>query len=170
MFWNVLNSLKSMEFERLNWLSFYFNIPANTNGAKTVDVSSDGSFKAWYLGGQYTTLTAEDTDSGACDVSIKLTDNGRRWEIFDNLIPMSLFCNPGRQRASGVAGDPSNPLYEPIFFPHHFLPNSKIKVEYANDSAYANKVWLIWYGMRIFEEEGFNAQEPYRSPADMPQS
>lgn len=159
----VPESLEDMSFERLQWISYSKTIPANTNGSDPVLISKDGHFKSFYLGGQYTTLTAEDADGGACQVSVKIIDNGRRWAILDNLTPMSLFCSPGRQRSSGVAGDPSNPLYYPIEFPYYFLAGTNFTVEYSNASAYANTIWLIFYGNKEFVN--FSAQTPRDQPA-----
>ena len=150
----VPKNLEEMDWRRLQWLSFSVSIAANSSGTQTVLISDDGHFRSFYLGGQFTTLTAEDTDGGACLVSVQLHDNGRNWDLFDNLIPMSLFCTPGRQRASGVAGDPSNPLFEPIEFPHTFLAGTSIRVDYTNAAAYANTIWLVWYGLREFKAAG----------------
>lgn len=154
----VPESLDKMSWERLQYLSFSRSIDANSSGVRTVQVSDDGDFQSYYLGGQYTTLTAEDTDGGACLLSVKIHDNGRHWDIFDNLIPMSLFCTPGRQRASGVAGDPSNPLFEPIEFPYRFMAGTSIRVEYSSSAGYANTIWLVWYGLRILKK--FSAPTP----------
>ena len=150
----VPQSLEEMNWRRLQWLSFSFAIPANSNGTDTVLISDDGNFQSYYLGGQFTSLTAADTDGGACLITVQLHDNGRNYDIFDNLLPMSLFCSPGRQRASGVAGDPSNPLFEPVEFPYKFLAGTSIRVDFANAAAYANTFWLVWYGMREFKPVG----------------
>lgn len=160
---NIPKTIEEMDWQRLQWLSFSQTVAANTSGSQNLKVSDAGHFKSYYLGGQYTTLTAETTDGGACLMSVKITDNGRRWEIFDNLIPMSLFCSPGRQRSSGVAGDPSNPLFYPIEFPYIFLAGTSIKIEWTNAAAYANTFWLIWYGDIIFKD--FEAQRPRNQAA-----
>jgi len=154
----VPESIDEMSFERMQWVTFHKLIPAGANNSDVVQISDDGHFKSFYMGGQYTTRTGESTDGGACQVSVKIVDNGRRWDIIDNLAPMSLFTSPGRQRVSGVAGDPSNPLFVPIEFPYIFLAGTTIKIEYANASAYANDLWLIWYGNKVFKD--FSAPVP----------
>lgn len=158
---NITEKIQRMNYERLQWISFSKLVPANSNGSDVVQISDDGAFESLFLGGQYTTLTGEETDGGACTVSVKIHDNGRRWDIIDNLVPMSLFCSPGRQRSSGVAGDPSNPLFYPIEFPYMFLAGTSIRVEYSNSSDFANQIWLIWYGDKKFKD--FNAQNPPNS-------
>jgi len=155
---NIPESIDSMQWQRMQWITFSKVIPANSNGSDVVQVSDDGHFKSYYMGGQYTTLTAADTDGGAATTLIKIVDNGRRWDIIDNLAPMSLYCSPGRQRSSGIAGDPSNPLFEPIEFPYIFLAGTTIRIEYSNTAAYANTIWLIWYGDKIFKN--FAAPNP----------
>lgn len=148
----IPETIEDMSWRRLNWLSFHRVIPAGGNGTGTVSIGDDGNFQSYYLGGQFTTLTAEDTDGGACQISVKIFDNGLKWEIFDNLMPLSLYCSPGRQRASGVAGDPSNPLFEPVEFPYKFIAGSTIRVDFANAAQYANEFWLIWYGNKEFKD------------------
>lgn len=154
----IPETLEDMNFQRMQWVTFSKAIAANTSGSDAVKVSDDGHFKSYYLGGQYTTLTAESTDGGACTTSIRIVDNGRRWNIMDNLTPMSLFCSPGRQRSSGIAGDPSNPLFYPVEFPYFFMAGTSFQVEYTNTAAYANTIWIILYGDKVFKE--FSAQTP----------
>lgn len=155
---NIPETIDSMSWQRMQWLTFSKTIPANSQTSDVLQISSDGHFKSYYLGGQFETRTAVATDGGACQISIKIVDNGRRWDILDNLTPMSLFCSPGRQRVSGVAGDPNNPLFYPVEFPYIFLAGTTIRVEYANAAAYANTFWLIWYGDKVFKD--FSAPTP----------
>lgn len=154
----IPETLEDMSWQRMQWITFSQAIEANTSGSRTIAISDDGHFKSYYLGGQYTTLTAQSTDGGACNLSVRIVDNGRRWHIIDNLCPMSLFCSPGRQRSSGVAGDPSNPLFYPVEFPYFFLAGTSMSIEYTNAAAYANTIWLIFYGDKVFKE--FTAQTP----------
>lgn len=154
----IPESIDEMSYQRMQWITFSKTIAANTNGSDTVSISDDGHFKSYYLGGQYTSQVAGPADGGACLVSIKIVDNGRRWDVLDNLTPMSLFCSPGRQRASGIAGDPSNPLFVPVEFPYIFLAGTTIRIEYANAADYANTLWLVWYGDKLFKD--FSAPQP----------
>lgn len=152
---NIPESIDAMSWQRMQWITFSKVVPANSQNSDVVQISDDGHFKSAYMGGQFTALTAQDADGGDCPISVKIVDNGRRWEIIDNLTPMSLFCTPGRQRVSGVAGDPSNPLFVPVEFPYIFLAGTTIRVEYANNAAYANTFWLIWYGDKQFKSSKF---------------
>jgi len=154
----VPESIDEMSWQRMQWVTFSKTVAAGANNSDVIQISDDGHFKSYYLGGQYTSLSAEDTDSGQCPISIKISDNGRRWDIMDNLAPMSLFCSPGRQRSSGVAGDPSNPLFVPVEFPYIFLAGTTIRIEYANNAQYANTFWLIFYGDKVFKD--FSAPSP----------
>jgi hypothetical protein len=151
--YSVPKNIDDMSWIRMEWLSFSRDIAANTTGNGPVGISDNGDFHCKYLGGQYTTQVAGPADGGACLVSIQITDNGKRWQIFDNLVPMSLFANPGRQRVSGVAGDPSNPLFYPIEFPYIFTSGTSIRIDFANASAFANNFWLVFYGERHFHSK-----------------
>jgi hypothetical protein len=154
MILDVNQLLDQMSWQRLQILTFSQVIPANTQNSQVVQISDDGHFHCKYLGGQFTTLTGAAADGGACTTSIKISDNGRRWDIMDNLIPMSLFCNPGRQRVSGVAGDPSNPMFYPVDFDYTFLAGTTIRIEFANSAAFANTIWLAFYGEKLFKGSG----------------
>jgi hypothetical protein len=152
---NVPQLIDEQSRQRLQWISFSKEVPANTTGSDTISISDDGHFLAHYIGGQYTSkylVEEEATDSGACALSVKLHDNGRRWDIIDNPVPLSLFLTPGRQRTSGLTGDPDNPLFSPLEFEYLFLSGTTIRVEYANSSDYANLFWLIFYGEKLFKE------------------
>lgn len=149
---DVNQEINDTAWQRLQWVSFSKVVAAGENNAKPVEISDDGHFFCKYLGGMYTTLTAADTDGGACGTSVKISDNGRKWDIMDNLTPMSIFTTPGRQRSSGVAGDPGNPLFSPIEFDYKFQAGTSIRVEYANNLAFANTIWLVFYGMKMFKE------------------
>lgn len=149
--YSVPQNIDQMSWRRMQWISFSRNIAANTTGNGTLGISDDGDFYCSFIGGQYTTQIAGPADGGACLVSVQITDNGKRWQIIDNLIPMSIFCNPGRQRVSGVAGDPSNPLFYPIEFPYIFGSGTSIRIDFANASAQANDFWLVFYGEKVFK-------------------
>ena len=154
-YFNILDPNKMMEradYRKLKWITFSESLTASSNGSQQISISDDAHFLCHYLGGEFTTLTAEDTDGNANGISIKITDNGKSYPIFDNLIPCSIFLSPGRQRSSGIAGDSSNPLFTPIEFEHPFAAGTSIQIEWANNLAYANTLTLVFYGEWVAKE------------------
>lgn len=124
------------------------SIAANSSDKVTIHITSDSGFECESVTGFYTTLTAEDTDGGACQLSAQLFDDGRDLQMTNTHIPLSIFLSPGRQRSSGVAGDASNQLFFPIPFPYMFKPNSDIRIEIDNEAAYANYVYFLFHGIK----------------------
>ena len=151
--YNPVKMIDRAVYRKLKWLSWSKAIAANSNGSQALTLSDDAHFLCRYLGGEFTSLTAESTDGGANGISIKLTDNGKSYPMFDNLIPVSIFLTPGRARSSGIAGDPSNPLFSPIEFYHPFSAGTSIQIEYANALAYENTLTLVFYGEYVAKEE-----------------
>lgn len=150
--WDPALMIERADYRKLKWVSFSEELAATANGTNQISISDDAHFLCRYLGGEFTTLTAIGTDGGANGISIKITDNGKSYPMFDNLIPISLFCSPGRQRQSGVAGDPSNPLFVPIEFYHPFNAGTSIQIEWANNLAYKNVLTLVFYGEWVARE------------------
>lgn len=120
---------------------FYYSsgiIPANDQQTFNVAISADAHFLNTFFTGDVTTLDAGGADGGQVQCSCQLFDNGRNLNLFDNPIPLSLFLSPGRTRASGIAGDPSNSLFFPIEFNYVFLASSTIRLVMTNAAATDN--------------------------------
>ena len=92
------------------------SIAASGTGVVNISVSSDAHFRCEYITASFTTLTGAAADGGANGISMRMIDQGRSLTLFDDFISAELFSSPGRQRVSGVAGDPSNQLFYPIDF------------------------------------------------------
>lgn len=100
-------------------------------GQIQIGVPSSYYFHCHYLSGSYTSINGG-VDVGVNGLSMRLEDQGKHLVIFDAFIPCSLFLSPGRQRTSGVAGDPSHPFFMPVELDHLFRPISTINVQVAN--------------------------------------
>ncbi len=147
----VNDLMSSMDWERYQLLTFHKTIPALGNGMESKKISTDGHFECLYLGGTYTSLDAGPIDTGTCPVSVMLEDAGRHWKSFEGLIPMNLWASPGRVRSSGIAGDPSHPLFKHSIFEYTFNAGTEIEISYANSANYANEFWLLFIGERLFK-------------------
>ena len=127
-------------------------VEANGSAIVLGQVTADAAFMCEEITGYYTTLTAEDTDGGACLLSALITDTGRSIQLFSDFIPLNVFLSPGRQRSSGIAGDPSHALFFPISFEHTFRPNSEIRIEVRSTAAYKNDFYFLFHGRKLRKE------------------
>lgn len=123
-------------------------VPGNGSATIPVAISSDAHFQCLSFTGSFTTLGNGGADDGVSHISCKMTDTGRSLELFNDFIPLSLFLSPGRQRATGVAGDPSNQLFFPIEFNYVFLANSTIELNLQNNSDTANTFNWCFHGVK----------------------
>lgn len=114
----------------------------------SISVSSDAHFRCRYITASYTTLDVGGADGGANGITMQLVDQGRSLTLFDDQISAELFSSPGRQRSSGVAGDPSNQLFYPIDFDYMFLANSTIFCDLRNTLATANTFNICFHGSK----------------------
>jgi hypothetical protein len=124
------------------------SVPANSSAVFSIAVGADGHFEAQEMTAQFTTLTGAAADGGANGLSLMIWDDGRDLRLFNDFIPLSLLASPGRQRASGVAGDPSNQLFFPLPFNYLFLAQSTIRLELRSVLAYANDFALCFHGLK----------------------
>lgn len=133
------------------WYPIGITMPASSRNQTSLNISSDADFWCQYIVGQYTTKIDDEgpVDGGANGISIKLIDKGWNVTLFDDLIPVSMFLSPGRQRVSGVAGDPSHQLFFPIEFDHTFLSQSSIEISWANNLNYENRLDLVFMGRKL---------------------
>lgn len=160
---NIVNIPELMERAKTDipfWYPFGIDIPAGASNQKSLQISSDADFWCQYICCQYTTLTGAAADGGANGISIQIIDKGWNVTLFDSLIPVSMFASPGRQRSSGVAGDPSHQLFFPIELDHVFLNKSNIEIRYANSLAFVNRLDLLFMGRKFrrqFDQESVNA-------------
>lgn len=128
------------------WLFGSAVLPASGPGQIQLSVPVGFYFQSQYLAGSYTTINGG-VDVGVCGVSLQIEDKGKHLRLTDALIPLSLFCSPGRQRTSGVAGDPSHQLFMPIEFNHLFRPVSTIQIDLQNAFTSPNTVNIVIMGI-----------------------
>ena len=119
-----------------------------------VDISADSAFHCQSITGQFTTLTGAAADGGANGLTMQWFDDGRDLRLFNDFIPCSLVFSPGRQRSSGVAGDPSNQLFFPIEFDYLFKPTSAFRIEVRSTLAFANDFQICLHGTKYLANPG----------------
>ena len=132
-------------------------IPALAAGGTSpeVPVGISGSYWFWCesLTISYTTKVAGPADDGAPQSSLKISDEGRDIGLFggsnNGFIPVELLASPGRQRVTGLAGDPSNNLFYPQPFEHLFKAVSNIRVTGKTTADFENIIKVCFNGVKF---------------------
>lgn len=130
------------------------NVPANSSAIFEIAISADAAFHAQSVTGEFTTLNAGGADGGANGLTMQWFDDGRDLRLFNDFIPCSLVFSPGRQRSSGIAGDPSQQLFFPIEFDYLFKPTSTFRCEVRNSLATDNNFQMCFHGTKYLENPG----------------
>ena len=123
-------------------------VPASGGDFFNITISADADFECHSITGFYTTQTAGPVDGGANTLSMQIQESGRDLKLFNDLIPLSVFFSPGRQRASLVAGDPSNQLFFPIEFNYLFKSKADIQIEVRNTADLQNYFFICFHGTK----------------------
>lgn len=116
-------------------------------GTKPLEITIPNAvhFVSESITGIYTTLDAGGADGGVCLLDLKINLRGK-YELFYNDVPLSCFMSPGRQRTSGIAGDPSHQLFYPKKFENMFPALSQIKLDFSSSAATDNEVTICLWG------------------------
>lgn len=112
------------------------------------------SFWSELLAISYTTL--EDSESGDVDdgvnhLSCQFMDGANQLALSNDFVGLATIAAPGRQRAPGVSGDPSNALAIDggIPWPHLYLSTGSVKMDMRNDADTVNSFEAVYNGYLI---------------------
>jgi hypothetical protein len=161
IFKKVINSAEIFNIQskqREDRLLIEGTIPANGCSLFKVSVSNDGHFLSQFLTGKYTTLATVNNvtvDTGVSYLRGLIRDQGTNKPLFNDFIPLDLFCSPGRMKSDLSTTLSTDPAASPLFYhyklEHLFTINSDISIEVKNDSNQANKFSICFHGIRIYK-------------------
>ena len=152
---DISRIIELQNYQYQNALYLEEEIPAASQRDAAVNITSIGHFMLLSITGSYTTKIADTpaTDDNINHLFVQLVDGANHRELFDDYIPANLFLSPGREKV--IAGAPadvpvSSPLYLEYPFIYTFPLNGQILVRIRNDSDYANRLRIMFKGIRIF--------------------
>ncbi len=145
---------------RLNARKFVYTlsgtIPAfngSQAGALIVEEKIQQGYSFWseLMAIAFTTLANDGTDDGVNHLTAKFMDGASQLALCNAPVDLSTIAAPGRQRALGVAGDPSNSLQIDggVPWPHLWAANGSIQADCRNDSNTANLFRASFHGYLI---------------------
>lgn len=126
--------------------------PKSTGGAKliNIDITSDAHFYSEVLTITYNTLDDNGDDDGVNHLSVRITDGDIRRELNTDFIDLANIAVPGRQRTTGIPGDPSSELHVPGFpWPYLWSANGAIQLDTRNDSESEINVTYQFHGFKF---------------------
>lgn len=122
--------------------------PANTEPLE-LQIDSNAHFLSTALYLSYTTLAAGPVDTGAPQINVRISDNGKYF-LADDFVAIETIAVPGRVRSAGIAGDVSQGLNVPGFeLLYPWAANTQAEFEFQNQSDFANVVNVTLAGYRI---------------------
>lgn len=124
-------------------------------GALQLEEKVQAGFYFWseLLAILFTTLNNAGADDGVSHLGVQFKDGGNQISMSNTFVDVATVAAPGRQRALGVAGDPSNALAVPggVPYPHLWAPSGSIFADLRNDSNTANVFKATFSGYLIPE-------------------
>ena len=100
----------------------------------------------------FTTVNSAGADDGVNQLTCQFKDGANQIGLSNTFVDLSTLAAPGRQRATGLAGDPSNQLATVgIPFPHLWLGTGSLIADLRNASNTANLFRATWNGYLIPE-------------------
>lgn len=100
----------------------------------------------------FTTLNSAGADDGVNQITAQFKDGANQIGLSNTFIDLATLSAPGRQRATGIAGDPSNQLATAgIPYPHLWLGTGALIADLRNASNTANLFRATWNGYLIPE-------------------
>lgn len=127
-------------------------LPSNgsSNGLPQKQIQSGFHFWAEQLNIAYTTLNDAGADDGVCRFTAEFQSGSNQIGLSNGIIDLSTIAVPGRQRAIGVAGDPSLGLGV-TGFPWFYLYESggTIKVQLGKIGTTVETIHFVWTGWLI---------------------
>jgi hypothetical protein len=133
------------------------DVPAHNSssaGALELNQPIQQGFHFWseVLTLAFTTLADDGTDDGVNYLTAQFKDGANQLALSNTFIDLATLAAPGRQRAVGVSGDPSNQLATTgIPFPHLWLATGAVIVDLRNASNTANHFVMTLNGYLIPE-------------------
>ncbi len=142
---DIKNLMKNFPFERDVSHSWAGTVPASSTLTEDIVINNDVHFVSETMTGWYTTLIVGGADGGASQISavIKLV---AKYDLYYDAIDLASFLSPGRQRSSGVAGDPSNTPFYPKKFYNLFPARSIIRCTFTSAAVVDNEVEIALHG------------------------
>ena len=145
---DIRNLMKNFPFERDVSHNVACTVPAVAAGgtiSRDIVINNEVHFVSESITGWYQTQTAGPVDGGACLISVQIKLVAK-YDLFYDAINLASFLSPGRQRASTVAGDPSNALFYPKKFYNLFPARSIIRFNFTSSADLANDVEIVLHG------------------------
>ncbi len=142
---DIKNLMKNFPFEKDVSHSWAGTVPASGTLSEDIVINNEVHFVSETMTGWYTTLIVGGADGGASQISavIKLVS---KYDHFYDAINLASFLSPGRQRSSGVAGDPGNTLFRPKKFYNLYPARSIIRCTFTSSSVVDNEVEIALHG------------------------
>lgn len=143
---------RRLGLQKLEWLyAIPFNgiVPANDGLEREVDIRSDAHFDCRWITGDFTTLNVAGADDDVNHLTVRITDGSNDLRLTESPLPCNLFLSPGRTRAVGVAGNPTNNLFYPFPFEHIFAASGGIVLDFRNNGGTNNIVNLLFWGKKL---------------------
>lgn len=128
---------------------------AGNGGALLIEEKIQAGYGFWseLLAMTFTTLANDGTDDGVNYITTQFRDGAVQLAMSNAAVDIATLAAPGRQRAIGVAGDPSNSLQVDggVPWPHLWAPNGSIQADCRNGSNTANLFRATFHGYLIPE-------------------
>jgi len=153
---DIGNIIDLQNHQYQNALYLEQEVPAASQVDASVNITALGHFMLLSVTGDYTTKYFDDPDvidNGICQMTMQLVDGSNQRTLFDDYIPVNLFLSPGRVKAiAGAisADNRSDPLFLEYGFVYTFPKNSAIICRIRNASNYANRIRVMFKGIRVF--------------------
>lgn len=131
---------------------------ANSSSAGALELSTpiQQGFSFWseVLTIAFTTVNSDGDDDGVNYLTAQFKDGANQLALSNTFIDLATLAAPGRQRAIGVAGDPSNQLATVgIPFPHLWLSTGQLIADVRNASNTENELRITWNGYLISDSK-----------------
>jgi hypothetical protein len=154
---NRINAKEMFNIQRMqNQECIYMadSIPANSQKLQSLNISTLGHFFCQHITCTFTTvalLGGVPTDTGIDYLSGKLIDGATSRALFNDYVPFSLWCVPGRRKSIAGVGAGSDSFQMQIVFPFEYLftINGDIVLDVKNVSDQANNYSIAFWGVRV---------------------
>lgn len=144
-------------------------LPENgsSNGLPQQQIQSGFHFWSEFLTMVYTTLANDGTDDGVCRFTGQFKSGSNQIGLSNGKIDLSTIAVPGRQRAIGVAGDPSQGLQVQGFpWPYLYESSGTIQVDLSKLGTTVETIKFTFTGFLIPVGKVADAQAFYQMLAE----